>query len=118
MNMSDLAAFAGTTSRFARREHQCHVADSGDVELEALATAQARSPHHFHFGQLVVPVADAVDGLCAEQDAAPELADSELRGRAHATKYSPSSPDIHGATIGPSSGSPSGLPEIAPREAA
>jgi hypothetical protein len=93
MNMCYLASVAGARSRFGRPDHQRHVANSGDVELEALATAQPWSPHYFYFGQLVVPVADTVDGLCAEEDPAPEFADSELCRRRHATKYSPSSPD-------------------------
>lgn len=85
--MSDLTSLAGARSRFARGQHQCHATDRSDVELEALAAAQSGGTHHFHLGQLVVPVADAVNGFCAEADVAPEFTDSQLRGRRHATKY-------------------------------
>ena len=72
-------AFQRASSRFGRCRYDCHAADHGDVELKALATAQPRGVYHLHFGQLVVPVADTVDGFCSEADSAPELTDSELR---------------------------------------
>ena len=86
-------AFQRASSRFGRCRYDCHAADHGDVELKALATAQPRGVYHLHFGQLVVPVADTVDGFCSEADSAPELTDSELRGGRHATKYIPSKLD-------------------------
>lgn len=86
MKVGDLA-IPGTSSRFGRCDHDRHAADRGDVELEALATAQPRSVYHLHFGQLVVPVADAVDGLGSKPDSAPEFTNSELCGGRHVTKY-------------------------------
>jgi hypothetical protein len=86
MNMNDLASLPGGSS-FPGRQHQCHAPDRGDVELEALAPVQPRCSHHFHLGQLIVPIADTVDGLRAEDDVAPVFTDFELRGRRHATKY-------------------------------
>ena len=87
MNMSDLASLARARSRFGRGAHQCHAADRGDVELEALAAAQSRGAYHFYLGQLFVPVADSVDGFCAKEYAPPEFTDSELTGLRHAIKY-------------------------------
>ncbi len=82
-----LATWAAASYRFGWRDDDSHRADRGDVELEALSTAQSRSVYHLDFGPLVVPIADPVDGFRPERDSASEFTDSELRGRRHATKY-------------------------------
>ena len=61
--------------------------DCCHVERETLAAPQSRSLHDLDFGQLVVPVADAIDGLRAEKDAAPEFAGFEFRGCDNGAKY-------------------------------
>jgi hypothetical protein len=86
MKVGDLTTFPGGSSRVGRCDDHCHVADRGDVELEALSTAQPRSVHYLHLGELVVPIADTVDGFRAEPDSASEFTDSELSGRRHVTK--------------------------------
>ena len=78
MNVQDLASLSGRPTRVRPRPHDCHVADCGDVELETLATVQTRSMYHLHLRQLVIPVADAVDGLRAKMDAAPEFTDPKF----------------------------------------
>ena len=93
MSMSDLASLAGARSRLARGANQCHAADRGDVELEALATAQPWRTHHLYLGKLVVPATDTVNGFRAEEYAPPEFTDSELSGRRHAAKYIGSRPE-------------------------
>jgi len=92
LSMRDLPSFAGARSRVDRCRHDFHATDGGDVELDALATTQPRSAHDLHLGQLVVPVADTVDGLRSETHAAPEFTDFELRGGRHAAKYIAPSP--------------------------
>jgi hypothetical protein len=87
MNMIELASYAGTTDRVRRRHDNRHAADRGDVELETLATAQPRSIDHLDLRQLVVPVADTVDGLRPQMVAAPEFPDPEFRGSRNAYKY-------------------------------
>ena len=68
MNMGDLASFAGSTGRL--HDHR-HAPDCRHVEPETLAAPQPRSPYDLDLGRLVVPVADAIDGLRAEKDATP-----------------------------------------------
>jgi hypothetical protein len=81
MNMRDLASLAGGTTRVVGRRHdQCHAANRGDVEFETLAAAQTGRTHHLDLGQLVVPVANSVDGLGTENLPAPEFPDREFRG--------------------------------------
>ena len=82
--MRDLASFAGSTGR--PHDHS-HAADYRHVERETLAAPQSRSLYDLDFGQLVVPVADAIDGLGAEKDAAPELASFKFRSCDSAAKY-------------------------------
>jgi hypothetical protein len=84
MKMRDLASFAGATGR--PRDHR-HVPDCCHVERETLAASQSRSFDDLDFGQLVVPPADAVDGLGAEKDAAPEFASFKFGGSDNAAKY-------------------------------
>jgi hypothetical protein len=78
ITVQDLASPAGRPTRARRRPHDCHLADCGDVELETLATVQTRSVYDLHLRQLVIPVADAVDGLRAKMDAAPEFTDPKF----------------------------------------
>ena len=82
--MRDLALFAGSTGR--PHDH-CHVPDCRHVERETLAPPQSRSLYDLDLGQLVVPVAHAVDRLRAEQDAAPEFTGFEFCGRDSEAKY-------------------------------
>jgi hypothetical protein len=82
--MPELASFAGSTGW--PHDHR-HAPDSGHVEPEALAARQSRSLHDLDFSQLIVPVADAIDGLRAEEDAAPEFTGFEFRGCDNAAKY-------------------------------
>jgi hypothetical protein len=82
--MRDLASFAGSVGR--PNDH-CHAPDGRHVEFETLAAPQSRSSYDLDFGQLVVPVANAIDGLRAEMDAAPELTDLEFRGFRNGAKY-------------------------------
>ena len=84
MNMRDLALFAGSTGRL--HDH-CHVPDYPHFERETLAAPQSRSLHNLDFGQLVVPVADAIDGLRAQKDARPEFTGFEFRGCDDEAKY-------------------------------
>jgi hypothetical protein len=60
------------------RDHNHHLADGGNIEFETLATPKARGLHHLDLGQLVVPAADTVDRLRAEQVAAPEFPNPEF----------------------------------------
>lgn len=83
MNMRDLAPLAGTTER----PYHCHVPDCRHFERETLAAPQSRSLDDLDFGQLVVPVAYAIDGLRAEKDAAPEFTGFEFRGCDNEAKY-------------------------------
>jgi hypothetical protein len=83
MNMRDLALLARTTGR----PYHCHVPDCRHFEPETLATPQSGSLYDLDFGQLVVPVADAIDGLSAEKDAAPEFTDFEFCGFRNTAKY-------------------------------
>jgi hypothetical protein len=82
--MPELASFAGSTGR--PHDHR-HAPDSGHVEPAALAARQSRSLHDLDFGQLIVPVADAIDGLRAEENAAPEFTGFEFRSCDNAAKY-------------------------------
>jgi len=82
--MRDLALFAGSARRSG--DH-CHPSDCRHVEPEPLAGPQARSLDDLDFGQLVVPVTDAIDRLGAEMDAAPEFASFEFRSSDGLTKY-------------------------------
>ncbi len=82
--MRDLASFAGAAGRPG--DHR-HVPDCCHVEREALAASQSRSLDDLDFGQLVVPVADAIDGLGAEKDATPEFASFKFGGSDNAAKY-------------------------------
>ena len=84
MKMRDLASCAGAAGRPG--DHR-HVPDCCHVERETLAASQSRSLHDLDFGQLVVPVADAIDGLRAEKDAAPKFTDLEFRGFRNGAKY-------------------------------
>jgi hypothetical protein len=84
MSTRDLASFDGGTWRPA--DHR-HAPDCRHVERETLAAPQPRSLHDLDFGQLVVPVADAIDGLRAEQDAAPEFAGFKFGGCDNEAKY-------------------------------
>ena len=81
--MRDLVLFAGSTGR----PHHCHVPDRRHFERETLAAPQSRSLYDLDFGQLVVPVADAIDGLRAEKDATPEFTGFEFRGCDNEAKY-------------------------------
>lgn len=82
--MRDLASFAGSTGR--PHDHR-HVPDCRHVERETLTAPQSRSLYDLDFGQLVVPVADAIDGLRAEKDVAPEFTGFEFRCCDNAAKY-------------------------------
>lgn len=82
--MRDLASFAGATGRPC--DHR-HVPDCCDVERETLAASQSRSFDDLDFGQLVVPVADAIDGLGTEKDATPEFAGFKFGGSDNGAKY-------------------------------
>ena len=82
--MPELASFAGTTGR--PHDHR-HAPDGRHVEFETLAAPQSRSSYDLDFGQLVVPVADAIDGLRAEKDATPEFTGFEFRGCDNEAKY-------------------------------
>lgn len=84
MTMRDLASFAGGAGR--PDDHR-HAPDCRYVEPETLALPQSRSLYDLDFGQLVVPVADSIDGLRAEKGAAPEFTDLEFRGFRNGTKY-------------------------------
>jgi hypothetical protein len=84
MNMRDLASFAGSTGR---PDDHCHVPDCRHVEPETLATPQSGSLYDLDFGQLVVPVADPIDGLGAQKDPAPEFTSFKFRSRDNAAKY-------------------------------
>lgn len=80
MNMPELPSFARGRGRVRWPHHHGHAAHRGNVELETLPATQARSSHHLDLGQLIVEAADAIDGVRAEVDAAPEFTHSELRG--------------------------------------
>ena len=84
MNMGDLASFAGSTGRL--NDHR-HAPDCRHVEPETLAAPQSRSPYDLDLGRLVVPVADAIDGLRAEKDAAPEFTSFKFGGCDDEAKY-------------------------------
>jgi hypothetical protein len=96
--MRVLASAAGRTIRVRRpthdplrangRDHDHHLADGGNIEFETLATAQSRGLHHLDLGQLVVPAADTVDRLGAEQVAAPEFPNPEFRSSRNRTNLS------------------------------
>jgi hypothetical protein len=95
--MRNLASFAGSTDR--PHDH-CHVPDCRHFEPETLATPQSRSLDDLDFGRLVVPVADAIDRLRAEKDAAPEFTGFEFRGCDDRGKYmsiAPAARQIQGA---------------------
>ena len=81
--MRDLALVAGTTGR----SYDCHIPDCRHFERKTLALPQSRSLYDLDFGQLVVPVADAINGLRAEKDAAPEFTGFEFRGCDNEAKY-------------------------------
>ena len=82
--MRDLASFAGGAGR--PDDHR-HAPDCRYVERETLALRNPGASYDLDFGQLVVPVADSIDGLRAEKDAAPEFADLEFGGSDNGTKY-------------------------------
>lgn len=84
MKMRDLASFAGATGRPC--DHR-HVPDCGHVKRETLAASQSRGFDDLDFGQLVVPAADAIDGLGAEKHAAPEFASFKFGGSDNGAKY-------------------------------
>ena len=84
MKLRDLASFAGATGRLC--DHR-HVPDCCHVERETLAASQSGSFDDLDFGQLVVPVADAIDGLGAEKDATPEFAGFKFGGCDNGAKY-------------------------------
>jgi hypothetical protein len=84
MNMQDLASFAGGTGR--PDDHR-HAPDCRHVERETLAAPQSRRLYNLDFGQLVVPVADAIDGFRAEKDTAPEFPGFKFRGCDNEAKY-------------------------------
>lgn len=79
---------ARRTGRVRRRHHQIHSADFGHVEFETLARAKPRSTDDLNLGQLVVPAADTVDRLRAEQVAAPEFPNPEFRSSGNRTNVS------------------------------
>jgi maltose O-acetyltransferase len=78
MNMRHLMSPSARTRRVRRPYHNGHTADGGHAELETLTAAQSRRSHDLHFGQLVVEVADTVNGVRAQMDAAPEFSDPEF----------------------------------------
>ncbi len=84
MNMRDLASFAGGTG--GPGDHR-HAPNRRHVEHETLAAPQPGSLHDLDFGQLVVPVADAINGLRAQMDAAPEFTSFKFGGRDNEAKY-------------------------------
>lgn len=90
--MRDLAWFAGGTG--GPDDHR-HAPDCRHVERETLAAQQSRSMHDLDFGQLVVPVADAIDGLRAQKDATPEFTGFEFRGCDDEAKYMSIAPAAH-----------------------
>jgi hypothetical protein len=93
MTVRDLASFAGGAGR---PDDDRHAPDCRYVEPETLALPQSRSPYDLDFGQLVVPVADAIDGLRAEKGAAPEFTSFEFSGCDNEAKYmsiAPAAPD-------------------------
>ncbi len=95
--MRDLASFAGGTG--GPDDHR-HAPDCRHVERETLAAPQAGSLYDLDFGQLVVPVADAIDGLRAQKDATPEFTGFEFRGCDDEAKYmsiAPAARLTHGA---------------------
>jgi hypothetical protein len=95
MNLRNLASFDGGTWRPV--DH-CHAPDCRHVEGETLAAPQSRSSHDLDFGQLVIPVANAIDGLGAEQDATPEFTGLEFRGDDNGDKYISIAPAAHHTT--------------------
>lgn len=80
--MRDLAEFAGSAGR-----HHDHAPDCGHVEPETLAGPQSGRSYDLDLGQLLVPVTDAINGLGAEMDAAPEFTDLEFRAFRNGAKY-------------------------------
>ncbi len=82
--MRDLASFAGGTG--GPGDHR-HAPDCRHVERETLAAPQAGSLYDLDFGQLVVPVADSIDGLRAQMDAAPEFTSFKFGGLDSEAKY-------------------------------
>lgn len=77
--MRGLASLAGRTRRIRWRRYQGHAADRRNVEVEALAGPQPGSLDDLDLGQLIGPAADAVDGLAAKVDPAPDFPDPEFR---------------------------------------
>jgi hypothetical protein len=84
MSIRDLALLAGSAGR---PQDHCHVSDCRDVERETLAAPQSRSLYDLDLGQLIVPVADAINGLGAEKDATSEFTGFEFRGCDNEAKY-------------------------------
>ena len=74
----DLALLAGRTDKVGRRQPYGHAPDCADVELETLTATQPGYTDDLHLGKLLIPVADAVDGLRAQVLAAPDFPDSEF----------------------------------------
>jgi hypothetical protein len=93
--MRALASAAGRTTGVHRRDHDHHLADSGDIEFETLAMAKSRCIDHLDLGQLVIVGADTVNGLRAETVQAPEFADRKFRGVSNATEYIRIAPRAH-----------------------
>jgi len=87
MNMRHLTSLTGPVGRVRRPQHDRHAAHGGHGKLEPLPTPQPGSLDDLHFGELIVPAADAIHGGRAEMDAAPEFTHSELRGRRNENKY-------------------------------
>lgn len=96
MSMQVLTSVAGA-ARVHRRDHDHHLAHSGDVEFEALTTSKSRAMHHLDLGQLVVVGADTVDSPRTETVQAPEFTDRKFRGVSNATEYIRIAPRAHTA---------------------
>jgi hypothetical protein len=79
MNVGHLASSEDGTRRVRRSHNQSHTANSDHIEVEALAGAKPGSTDDLNLDQLPGPAADAVDGLAAEMNPAPDFTDPEFR---------------------------------------
>lgn len=100
MTSPTLTSRAGRTSRVHGPDHDRHLANGGQVELEALPALESGSTHDLDLGKLVGPVTDPVDSLGAEVDAAPEFPDPEFSGSRNRQNLSIALADGHGCHIG------------------
>jgi hypothetical protein len=96
MSMQVLASVT-VAARVHRGDDDHHLANSGDVEFEALAAPKSRAMYHFDLGQLVVVSADTVDGPRTEKVQAPEFTDRKFRGVSNGMKYIRIAPSPHSA---------------------